>query len=582
MNVLILNPPGKYLVAGTRWSSKIKDQKYSLKYYPFPVYMGYALAVLREAGLNTFFLDAIAEEKTRDEVYAYVNKIQPDIIFMETSPSSYKDDLITIKDFKLPVVAIGALATAYPNKCVQDGYQYAIVGEYDYTVRDLSFAILNQTDLPENVVSKDKTTYQRLNPVDINQLPYPARDLMPIHLYNEPIAKGKNVVLVSSRGCPLKCNYCTVPAFMGPKNYRLRDPIKVVDEMEHILGNYDCDELYFDDDNLTVNTEHVEKMCQEIIRRGLKIEWGCMGDAFIKPELFKIMAKAGCQMFKFGIEHHDPEVNSAIPKKIKLDNVSDIFKQGKKNKVRIHPTFMIGLPYSSSKKDDELIQYALSCKPDTLQFSVATPLPGTEMYDLCKEKGWLATDDWSCFDGAGRSVVNYPDYSWTQITKKHVHAWDKWQTHFLVKQPKTMMHHIYGQFRRRGVITLLKISLITIWENLKRIKLFRIIDNRFIYQRSKEDKEKLNVLIQGQEVQALKGERLLDIILKNNLNFEHHCGGNGRCMTCIVKVHGKQKNSLSQYSDREINLLSEAELQNNHRLSCQTYVHNEIKVEFIQ
>jgi len=454
MRVLLLNPPGPVLKAGTRWSSKIKER--GLRYNPFPFFQGYAAAVLRENGHEVAVLDCVTLEKDRKDLYRYIDQFKPDLIAMETTITSYGYDLETSKQVDCPIVIIGMHATSAPEMCLKD-YNYVCIGEYEYSLLELVNYLEGNGKFPVGVVSKEHPQVTRRPLIgNLDDLPWPARDLMPIEKYNEPIAKGFNVVLVSSRGCPWHCSFCQVLTFYGKSNFRTRSSANVVDEMEFLWNEYKPDELYFDDDSFSASPKHVKGICNEIIERGLDIQWGCMGLANISIELLELMAKAGCKLFKFGVEAIDPEVLAKIPKPITKEHVERIVKACKKYGIRSHPTFMVGLPGSTKEKDLEMIKFAMRLHPSTLQFSVATPFPGTKFYEEAEKNGWLITNNWDDFGGTS-VVISYPDYDEGEIEKNFALGWKTWNRHILIHQPHTIWHHLSGVYRREGLLRTLQI-----------------------------------------------------------------------------------------------------------------------------
>jgi ferredoxin len=431
--------------------------------------------------------------------------------------------------------------------------------------------------LPAYVASARQSASQSAPLVDIALLPYPARDAMPMHLYNEPVARGKNVVLVSSRGCKLRCNYCTIPTFMPRPNYRIRPADAVVEEMVYCANKYQCDELYFDDDNMSCDPDHMRTVCEAILSRGLRLRWGCMGDAYIRTDLLPLMARAGCRLFKFGVEHFDRQVSRRIPKIVTWERAHGVVKACRENRIRSHATFMVGLPGSSAVSDRAMIEKALALRPTTIQFSVAMPIPGTSFYATAKEKGWLATEDWSKFDGAGRSVVSYPHYHWCEITAMHAEAWQRWQKHFLVYQPATVMHHLSGSIRRSGIARTCVIAAKALFDIIVQTFPASRIAKGFRVARAGR---MVTATINGQVHKAYRGERALDVLMRALPSLAHWCGGRGRCATCVI-IAKEADESLSPPTDRERDLLTDDELRAGYRLACQAKVRGDMRLRTV-
>ncbi len=460
MKILLANPPGPWVRC--RWDIKIR--KATMKYRPYPVRLAYATAVLKKYGYNAHIIDATAEELSREEFIKRFKKIDPDILIWETVASSFNYDLETMKMLKeinpnLIMVATGYHATAAYKECLESGYDFVIVGECDYSIRDL-VRYLNKDikKFPRGVAAKGHKLIPRPLIQNLDELPWPEREELPIRKYNDPKLHGFNVVLISTRGCPYGCSFCTSPVYYGRPNYRMRDPKKVVDEMEYLWEKYKPDELYFDDDNFAVNEKHVMDICKEIIKRKLKFSWNCMIDALVSEKLLKIMKSAGCTGVTIGAESADPKVLKHLGKPITREGIIKTVKLCKKYGLRSHVCWVLGLPYSTKESDMKTIKFALNLPSDTLQFSICTPYVGTKMYYWCLKNGYLAVKDWRNFTGNDKCVVDYPGYTHEEIENMHKYAVALWQRKMLFEKPNIILFHLYNVYKYQGLKGIFKVS----------------------------------------------------------------------------------------------------------------------------
>ncbi len=448
--ILILNLPGPVFKSGTRWPSKIKFRKDQIRYYPYPWFMGYAVSLLKKSGLEAKLIDSIAMEWDAEKTNSYISEFKPDYLVCEPTAVSFDSDISFLKSInnRIIKIAVGQFATSEPLKNIEAGFDYVVAGEYEFTL----LRLIGDGLIDINVLSREKRQYQMPELLaDLDLLPYPERDDTPVKYYNEPSCFGRNIVMVSSRGCRMRCSYCTINNFYGSYGIRARKPSAVVDEMAYLKEKYDFDEIYFDDDNITAKPGHLEAICDEIITRGLKIRWVAMGDALIPVESIDKLAKAGCSMYKFGVEHFDPEVLTAIPKPIKYERVYEIVKRCSKLGIKTHLTFMLGLPYSNFIKDRKMINQVIKINPTAAQFAIATPFPGTYFYKQAKESGWLLKDNIGIYDASGKSAVSYPDYHACKIEENYSYAWRVWRNHIIFSQPKSALFFIAGMARREGL-----------------------------------------------------------------------------------------------------------------------------------
>lgn len=450
--ILILNLPGPVLKAGSRWYNRTKKSVSNLRYYPYPWFMGYATSLLKKNGFNVVLIDAIALEWTAEKTINYISELNPSYIICEPTWTSIVDDEQFLKNVgnNIKKIAVGNYATNYPIKTLEQiKVDYVVVGEYELSLLD--FFKSNGMVLPKNFVTSEKLNYETPDLIlDLDFFPFPERDDTPIKYYNEPSCYGKNIVMVSSRGCRLKCDFCNVESIYGKHSYRTRSPKNVVDEIVFLQRNYDFDEIYFDDDNMVSRKSHIDGICREIVKRNINVHWLCMGDGLVDDETLGLLAKSGCVTYKFGLEHFDEGVLKAIPKPLKKKRMIEIIEKCRELKIRSYVNLIIGLPGSTWEKDKRMIQEVIQANPDLVQFSIATPYPGTVFFNKSKIEGWLNNDDPKDFDATGKSVVSYPDYPKEKIEEMFHLGWQIWYKHVLLKKPKTLFFFFGSEITRNG------------------------------------------------------------------------------------------------------------------------------------
>lgn len=457
MNVLLLNPPGPYCRAGSRWPHKRKPQRTGIDYHPFPFGLAYAASRLRLDGHTPRILDAIAEGISHDELSAQITNVPPDITIMETSAPSYQADITTLGLFttrNIPCIAVGAHATATVREHLASGFTAVIRGEYDPIISE-AITLAPQPWLADS--KHPEATHAPLA-VNLDALPYPAWDLMPMERYNDPICQGRSITVLSSRGCPMRCGFCTLSPYHGRANYRLRTPESVCDEIGELIARHHPDEIYFDDDSITMNRGHILGLCQEIRNRNWGLPFCSMGNATVDHDVLKAMAGAGCRAFKFGVESADPAVLARIPKMLNLDDVLRTVRDCNDLGIHTHATFLFGLPGETPASAQRTIDFALALGAHTLQFAIVTPYPGTALYEQAQREGWLVKKDWREFDPAGGAVLSYPGYTPQDIASMHDLAWKRWQKHMLLHRPGTLFHHFSNAYRREGIPGLLRLG----------------------------------------------------------------------------------------------------------------------------
>jgi radical SAM superfamily enzyme YgiQ (UPF0313 family) len=181
--------------------------------------------------------------------------------------------------------------------------------------------------------------------------------------------------------------------------FRQRSPENVVDEIQHVVDEYGVDEIYFDDDCFTLDRKRLLKICSEIVKRGINVKWMCQARVNnMTQEVLEAMKEAGCHYIKYGVESGSQELLNRMKKGITLENVRNAFKATRKVGIKSQAFFLFGLPWETPETVSKTIEFAKELKPDSAQFAIVVPHPGTELYELCLEKGWLKYKTWEDFD----------------------------------------------------------------------------------------------------------------------------------------------------------------------------------------
>ena len=240
---------------------------------------------------------------------------------------------------------------------------------------------------------------------NLDDLPFPARDLMPMERYVPfPNAYKRlpatNMVLI--RGCPYFCSFCS-EASTGA---RRRSPEKAIAEIKNCIEVHGIKEIHFWDDTLSYHRKWMKEFTTKLAEANLDITWSCFAAVnTVDKEILQLMAKAGCWRIFYGYETAVPTLakNLLTNKKNRdLDNMKKIAKWTREAGIDANGSFMIGLPGETPELAKQTIQNAIDLDPDTAQFSIATPYPGTQLYREIKEGKWgkFLTEDLKNFSGS--------------------------------------------------------------------------------------------------------------------------------------------------------------------------------------
>jgi anaerobic magnesium-protoporphyrin IX monomethyl ester cyclase len=388
---------------GMRWAHTSSKEPV-VSFRPFPFYMATTAAVLENAGHEVLVVDALAERLDDEIFFKKACDFKPDFVLAEVHTPSYSNDRFYFSEIKKSTGAKNIFAgphpTAVPEQVLKENEgvaDYVAVSEYEFLVLDIV-----EGRAKEGIVRQAAIT-------DVNKIPWPARHLFKMNLYNEVFCREyPNMQLMASRGCPFMCTYCNVFTMNNfAHKQRTRDPEDVWNEAEFVIEKYKPKELYFDDDNINASPIWFEEFLDEKIRRGIDIPFTCMGHVNITEKLLGKMKKANCAGWKLGIESTD-------------DNVLRILRKGTNNAIQMrtlekcrelgikcHLNFCIGLPGDTEETVKSTLEFAKKWG-DHYQVSIAAPLPGTSLFNEARKEGWVNEVDWNKFDGMEDAIIQYP------------------------------------------------------------------------------------------------------------------------------------------------------------------------------
>jgi len=294
----------------------------------------------------------------------------------------------------------------------------ACIGEYDFTVKDVVQGFSRLGDIPGIAYwSGSDAVMNPARPLieNLDDLPFPAWRHLDLMKYFDGGKLYPYIDIISGRGCPNRCIFCLWPQVMHGTRYRYRNPANVVDEIEHDIrlcpAVVRTGEFFFEDDTFTVDKQRAISICEEIMRRNLKIRFSVNARVdSADRELFGVMKKAGCRELLVGFESGSQPQLDTMHKNLYLKQAYDFMSLSREIGLDVHGCFVIGLPGETELTALETINFSLKLGLTTVQFSGAVPFPGTDFYHTCKSKGWLIAKSWSDWlsDGEQSGVVEYP------------------------------------------------------------------------------------------------------------------------------------------------------------------------------
>jgi radical SAM superfamily enzyme YgiQ (UPF0313 family) len=247
----------------------------------------------------------------------------------------------------------------------------------------------------------------------------------------------------SSRGCPFRCIFCVWPQIMYEGNlYITRDPEDVANEVEYCIKKWNFQSFYFDDDTFNIGKKRLLKLGEEIAKRDLGVPWAamCRADTTDK-ETLRALKESGLCAVKYGVESASQELVDASDKSLDLSKVEEMVRYTQEIGIRVHLTFSFGLPGETHETAMKTIKWSQFLNPDSIQYSIMTPFPGSRFYKELEAKGHLLTKDWSKFDGNSMSVVRTEALSGEDLEYYIRKAYKSWEWHKLrraLTQPRFM------------------------------------------------------------------------------------------------------------------------------------------------
>lgn len=440
MKILVLNPP--FLKKFSRPQRSPAVTKSGTLYYP--IWLAYCTGVLEQEGFQVAFLDAPARGLDLDQILEHTKGLSPSLIVLDTSTPSIENDIRVAEGLRriLPesfLVMVGTHVSAMAGETLMKSSAIDAVArrEYEYTILDLAHLIaekgrykLSGEDLEKIEGLSFRWNGRISHNVDrpyvenLDELPWVSR-VYKRHLhigdYFNPNALYPMITLITSRGCPFRCNFCVYPQTLTGRHYRFRSIEDILDEIQFAVHAFpEAKSIFFEDDTLTANRKRCLQLSEGILRRGIKISWTANSRADLDFATMARMKAAGCRELCVGFESGDQTVLNSMKKGVRLDQMFRFMEDSRAAGLLIHGCFILGFPGDTLESVNGTIDLAVRLNPDTVQFYPVMVYPGTEAYTEYLGKGWITAENysqWITTEGLHNCIVRNEHFDSTQLVR---------------------------------------------------------------------------------------------------------------------------------------------------------------------
>ena len=431
MKVLLINPP--------YFNSKYKF----IGLVAPPLGIAYIAAVLEENNIDVEIIDAAALEMSWETLETEIKRISPGLVAITaltpTIDKAMQTAELAKKTCPQATVVMGGYHPTFNHQEIleREYVDVVVMGEGEYTLLDLVETLDEGGDLKnvQGIAYEGIVTPPRPLIEDLDELPFPARHLLPMDHYKILNMKLHTATMISGRGCPMHCSFCASAALHGHQ-LRMRSPENVVDEMEHLINDHDSGMIAFMDDTFTLKPSRVEDICDEIKRRDIDVYWGCTARAdTLSEKLLRKLSDSGCITMFLGVESADQQQLDRVNKQMTIKKIRQAFKLSRENDIRTIASVVLGMPGDTKESIERTIKFVRELNPSYALFSLATPYPGTRFYQEAVQDNLIKVKDWSKYTLLS-PVLETVDCSMDELKKMQKKAFRQFYLRpvYLIKQ----------------------------------------------------------------------------------------------------------------------------------------------------
>lgn len=413
--------------------------------HPYPLTL--ITAFLDRSRYELKVVDANLDDTSPEEFAQMVRDWKPDLVGLSILANEYgvtgHIGARAAKSVSRNIVTVlgGVYPTTRPEDVMRDAdVDYAVLGEGEYVFPQLLEFIEGCGDLPEEGIAYRKNGHSVILPQknfiqNLDQLPFPDNDLIPFERYAfesfKHVVDGPRALPYSkintSRGCPIGCTFCQVEVISGRKT-RFQSPKRVVDEIEWLIDTYQIKAIDFIDDNFLGDRQRALAIFREMIKRKLPIVWNAanVSEFFLSEDMLEVMHESGCVYLSIALESGVQRVlKEIIQKPVKLDHAKKLLIKAKSLGMDTTTLWVIGSPGETWEEIRQTIRVAEDMDSDYTKINTATPYPGTKLFDMAVDGGYLPRE----FDfddlGWGQATITTEEFCAEELTVLRAFEWDR-------------------------------------------------------------------------------------------------------------------------------------------------------------
>ena len=374
-----------------------------------PLGLLYLCSHLRNKGFDVDVFDTTFS--SRQELFQFLRTEKPSVLGIYANlmtRSNVIEILAVAREAGWRTVVGGPEPGAYSLEYLQAGAHFVVSGEGEVTTEELLLALRSDDhDLSKiagiSFLDDDGNLRQNEPRGQIQNLdlqPWPERSAIDIHRYVETWRThhgSGSINFITARGCPFRCNWCSHQVF--GQSHRRRDPIKVVDEVEWLVGKYQPDMIWVSDDVFTINHAWIRNYATEMRKRGLRIPFECISRADrLTPEMMDVLAELGCFRMWVGSESGSQRILDAMDRGVKIEQVHKAVEMCRERGIQSGMFLMWGYEGEELEDIEATVEHVSKSKPDIFLTTVSYPIKGTPYYNRIAQKliqiaPWVQTSD---------------------------------------------------------------------------------------------------------------------------------------------------------------------------------------------